>query len=51
MPFLKGFIRAYFPKIYEWWGILLLNTGKAHELIKTLKGRLTTHEYSKVVLY
>lgn len=49
MPFLKGFIQAYFPKIYEWWGILLPNTGKAHELIKTLKGWLTTHKYSKVV--
>ena len=51
MPFLKGFVQAYFPKIYEWWGILLPNTGKAHELIKTLRAANYTRIFQSSTLY
>lgn len=51
MPFLKGFIQAYFPKIYEWWDILLPNTGFHKELIKTLKGGQYTRIFQSSTLY
>ena len=51
MPFSKGFIQAYFPKIYEWWGSLLPNTGKALELIKTLRAANYTQIFQSSTLY